>query len=511
MATMATEESGSFVSEGPVSFPAAQPAMPRVGDYELVASQSRMGRAYSSFAELTPGEEEVWVRGRIAALRAKGKSCFAVLRDSGDATSTVQACYFKEKTDPEESTKMLKWLGDLSEESVVDVCGKVVSANVKSCSRQDVEIQINRVFVVARAPQQLPFLVEDAGRSDAEILESQETEKPFASVSQEARLDNRWLDLRTPSGASVARLQAGVCRLFRSVLEENGFVEIHTPKLVAGESESGAGVFTTDYFGQTACLAQSPQLYKQMAVAGDLGRVYEIGPVFRAENSNSRRHLCEFTGLDFEMAIGEHYLEAVEVGHAAFKKLFDGLENDYPMQLETVRRRFPSEKPVVPDEPLVIHFQDALAMLDLDDGVDDLSSAQEIKLGQIVKEEHGVDFFVVDRYPSSARPFYTMPCPDDPSHSNSYDFFLRGQEICSGAQRCHDPTTLKQRLQSKGIDPDDAELSPSLRAYLTAFEHGAPPHAGCGFGLERILFLYLNLDNIRQASLFPRDPRRCAP
>ena len=167
---------------------------------------------------------------------------------------------------------------------------------------------------------------------------------------------------------------------------------------------------------------------------------------------------------------------------------------------------------MVGDAPLVLPFAeacDALRAAGRDIGAaDDLSGADELALGALVKETHGVDFFVVDRYPSAIRPFYTMPCADDPAASNSYDFFLRGQEICSGAQRVHDPALLRASLAAKGLDADASDLSKSLKSYLEAFDHGAPPHAGCGFGLERVVFLYLGLDNIRKASLFPRDPKR---
>ncbi|KAJ8614211.1 hypothetical protein CTAYLR_001115 [Chrysophaeum taylorii] len=478
----------SFVAEGPVEFSAVGDA--RVGEYAVPMSQSRGTRRYAGVESLgtraTPApQEDVWVRGRVATIRAKGNSCFIVVRSLGDPTETVQACYFKDKQDRERSTEMIKWLGRLAVESVVDVAGTLVEAEVKSCSRSNVEILVDRVFVVSPAPRQLPFLVEDAARTRAEIEASMGSDRPFAAVGQEARLDYRWLDLRTPATAATAKLQAAVCRLFRRTLEDEGFVEIHTPKLVGGESESGAGVFTTDYFGQKACLAQSPQLYKQLAVAGDLGRVFEVGPVFRAENSNTRRHLCEFTGLDFEMAIDEHYLEAVEVGYAVFKRIFDGLEREKGKELAAVRAHTHAPPVEAPDTPVVIHFQDAVAMLEAaGDRVDgDLSGANERNLGEIVKARFGADLFVVDRYPAALRPFYTMPCPDDPTYSNSYDFFLRGQEICSGAQRCHDPQILRDRLKQANIDLDD--LSPSLTSYILAFDHGAPPHAGCGFGLER--------------------------
>mmetsp|Transcript_26189 Transcript_26189/g.93452 ORF Transcript_26189/g.93452 Transcript_26189/m.93452 type:complete len:424 (-) Transcript_26189:17-1288(-) len=421
---------------------------------------------------------------------------------------TVQACYFKDKENAELSKEMLKWFADVPLESVVDIEGELVEANVRSCTTTNVEMQIKRMYVVTRAPKILPFLVEDAGRSDADIAASQSSDKPFASVPQDARLDNRWLDVRVPAHAAIFRIQAAVSRLFRSSLDDLGFLEIHSPKLIAGESESGAGVFKTDYFGETACLAQSPQLYKQMAIAGDMDRVYEVGPVFRAENSNTRRHLCEFTGLDFEMAVTAHYSEAIDVAHEVFKKIFAGLEEKHSKELGLVRTQYASEAPVISEQPVVIHFTDAAALVRSDGDLSDFSGAEELKIGELVKLSHGVDFIVIDQYPAALRPFYTMPNPADPALTNSYDFLLRGQEICSGAQRCHDPAVLKKVLEAKGVTE---VTSPSLLSYVTALEHGAPPHAGCGFGLERVVFLYLGLDNIRKASLFPRDPRRCAP
>merc|ERR1719223_2154014 len=198
----------------------------------------------------------------------------------------------------------------LTVKSIIDLEGTIVhGADVKQCSLQTVELNIQRIHAVTKAQAQLPFLVEDAARSEEEVEASQDTDRPFPRLGQELRLDNRWMDLRVPANNAIMRIQSAICQLFRESLYSQGFVEIHTPKLIAGESESGAGVFTTDYFGTTACLAQSPQLYKQMAISSDILRVFEIGPVFRAENSNTRRHLCEFTGLDLEMAINEHYME----------------------------------------------------------------------------------------------------------------------------------------------------------------------------------------------------------
>ena len=281
--------------------------------------------------------------------------------------------------------------------------------------------------------------------------------------------------------------------------------------MIAGESESGAGVFTTDYFGTTACLAQSPQLYKQMAIASDLNRVFEVGPVFRAEKSHTRRHLCEFTGLDLEMAIDEHYMETLEVIHNMFKHIFNGLETRFAKEMAVIREQYASEPLAFTEEPCVIHWPEAMDILkekgfDIGDGMGDLSGAMELALGEVVKEKHGTDFFMLDKYPSSIRPFYTMPDPEDGRFSNSYDIFIRGMEICSGAQRCHDPDLLVKIIEDKGIEAGDG-----LKSYIESFRHGVSPHAGAGIGLERVVFLYLGLDNVRKASMFPRDPNRCTP
>jgi len=374
-----------------------------------------------------------------------------------------------------------------------------------------VEVAIERIHAVSKAEAILPFLVEDAARSEAEVDASQDTDRPFPRLGQEIRLDHRWMDLRAPANNAIMRIQSAICQLFREYLYSQGFIEIHTPKLIEGESESGAEVFKTDYFGRTVSLAQSPQLYKQMAISSDLTRVFEIGPVFRAENSNTRRHLCEFTGLDLEMAIHDHYLEALEVVHNMFKHIFNGLETRYAKELSVVREQYFSEPVTFTEEPCVLHWPEAIEMLrergfDMGDGLDDLNGAQELALGAAVKEKYGTDFYMLDKYPSGVRPFYTMPDPDDSRFSNSYDMFLRGQEICSGAQRCHDPDMLVGILKEKGVVP-----SKGLEAYIDSFRHGVSPHAGAGIGLERVVFLYLGLDNVRKASMFPRDPNRCTP
>jgi len=494
---------------------AEEQTYPKMGDLTRIMSRSRTDRQFAHVRDLSspslhPPSSTVWLRGRLHSLRVKGGSCFLVLRQ--DSFHTVQACFFKDKEDPEASAKMVRYLKSLTLESIVDLQATIVpDADVRSCSVKTVELSLNRIYTVSRADPKLPFEIEDASRTESEIEASQGSERPFPRLGQEIRLDNRWLDLRVPANNAIFRLQSAICQLFRESLYDQGFVEIHTPKLIAGESESGAGVFKTDYFGTEACLAQSPQLYKQMAISSDLDRVFEVGPVFRAENSNTRRHLCEFTGLDLEMGIKDHYIETLEVVHTMFKHIFNGLETRFAKELSIVREQYHSEPLLFTDDVCVVHWDDGMEMLkdagmDIGDGMGDLTGAMELKLGELVREKYKTDFFMLDKYPSNIRPFYTMPDPEDDRFSNSYDMFIRGLEICSGAQRCHDPKLVTEILDKKGIEVGDG-----LKSYINSFKHGVNPHAGAGIGLERVVFLYLGLDNVRKASMFPRDPNRCSP
>jgi len=453
-------------------------------------------------------ESKVWIRARLATVRVKGKSSFAVLREK--SLHTVQCCKFKEKDDDGTSaTQIAKFFKRVPLESVVDVYGTVVESNVQSCTQDNVEIQIERAYCVSASTPMLPFLLADASRSEAEIEESLSTDRPYVRVLPDLRLDHRWLDLRVPANNAILRIQGAVCRLFRDSLTKRGFVEIHSPKLIAGESEGGAEVFRADYFGKVATLAQSPQIYKQMAISADLPGVFEVGPVFRAENSNTTRHLCEFTGLDLEMPINWNYNEVLQVVHQTLYDICSGLEADCKEELEVIRKMYPSTAPSVPKEPCIIHWEEGNAMLK-EKGMErnemaDLSTEEERTLGALVKEKYGVDLFFLDRYPSSVRPFYTMPNKDQPEYSNSYDLIFCGQEIGSGAQRCHDTELLEARCKELGVPMEP------LQPYIDSFRHGVPPHGGMGLGLERIVQLYLRLDNIRKAVMFTRDPLRLSP
>lgn len=293
--------------------------------------------------------QTVRVRGYLQTSRGVGKGVFVLIRST---LYTVQGVAFQNKT---VSQGMVKYIDGLPVESVVDMEGTVTIPNnpVDSASQKMVEIQITSFYCVSKAKQALPFLMEDACRPDDkkesdvgayDENEEVKREDGLVRVGDKNRLDNRWLDLRTPANQSIMRVESMVGCLFRECLLAKGFIELHAPKLIAGSSEGGADVFTLDYFGQPACLAMSPQLHKQMAAAcSGFERVFTTGPVFRAENSNTRRHMCEFTGFDLEMAIHEHYDEVMDVFSDLFIHIFDGLNERCKAELERVREQHPFE------------------------------------------------------------------------------------------------------------------------------------------------------------------------
>ena len=475
-------------------------------DTPIICSAVMTDKCYRQISDLTEDRigQQIWLRGRLVNSRTEGKGVFIILRQQ---LHTVQAVMFASSTIPKE---MVKYGKSLSLESIVDILAEVTKpeVSIESCTVKNVELSILEIHAISRA-QELPFLVEDAGRNEEEALSKQ-----LSTVNPDNCLNFRWIDLRTPANQSIFRIQSGVTQLFREFLLSKNFIEIHTPKLIGGASEGGANVFTLKYFNQPACLAQSPQLYKQMAAAcGGFDRVFEIGPVFRAENSNTHRHLCEFTGLDFEMAIVEHYYEALDVMSELFLYIFDGITERFAHELKIISQQYPFEPIKYMRPTLKLTFEEGINLLraaGTEDGKEasyeeDISTPHEKQLGKIVKEKYGTDFYIMDKYPLPVRPFYTMPDPNNNAVSNSYDVFIRGEEIVSGAQRVHDVNLLIERATSCGIPIQ------SIQSYVDAFKHGALPHAGGGIGLERVVMLYLGLKNIRKTSMFPRDPSRLTP
>jgi len=455
--------------------------------------------------------QPIVMHARLQTTRApSAKLVFLTFRQSMHCVQATLA-----QTPEKVSRQMVKWAAALTPETIVQVEGTIsrVPKPVESPSVtvKEAEVKVSKLHVLVPVTWegQLPFYVDDATRSDAEIEASQNTPRPLPPIALDTRLDNRVLDLRTPTNQAIFRLTHGVGRLFREFLENNQFIEIHTPKLQGAATESGASVFKVGYFKGEAFLAQSPQLAKQMAIAADFGRVYEIGPVFRAEDSNTNRHMTEFTGLDLEMAFQSHYHEVTELLMQLFLFIFRELPKRYAAEIATVQRQYPTEEFLVPEQPVCLHFKEAVQMLrdagyEVED-LDDLSTETERALGKLVRDKYHTDFYMLDKFPLGIRPFYTMPDPADKNYSNSYDYFMRGQEILSGAQRIHDAKFLEERLAEAGITVE------SMKDYVDAFRMGAPPHAGGGIGLERVVMLYLGLNNIRRVSMFPRDPKRLNP
>ncbi|KAI1780157.1 aspartyl-tRNA synthetase [Hypoxylon cercidicola] len=382
------------------------------------------------------------------------------------------------------SPHMIRWVQRLHPESLVHVTGtlKKPKSPVTSATISDLEVQIYSLHLVNPADD-LPF----------------DNYQPPETLRQ--RLSGRIMDLRHPSNHAVFRVRSMIVRKFREALEDQGFLEIQTPKLQPAATESGAEVFKVQYFGRTAFLAQSPQLAKQMVIAADFKKVYEIGPVFRAENSNTHRHLTEYTGLDVEMALKESYSELIQTMDKVLKVIFAAVQS--MPELQNVRERWPSKDLVWLDETPVIPFSEGIHML-RDDGreveEEDLSTRDEIRLGELVKERYQTDYYILDKFPANARPFYTHKA-EDPKWTNSFDIFLRGQEICTGGQRIHNAKELRASMAESGI------AEQGMEEYLTAFDLGPPPHGGAGLGLERIVMLLLELEDVRNASLFPRDPK----
>jgi len=422
---------------------------------------------------------------------------------------------------------MVKFAASIPAESVVRVHALIKKPKepVKSCTIQNLEAHVKKIYIISKADSQLPLQVADAERpipAEGEEPSAEEGARPFVGLN--TRLNHRVIDLRARQNHAIFKIKDGVEELFCEFLRTKGFTGIKTPKLIESASEGGANVFAIEYFATKAFLAQSPQLYKQMLISARFEKVFEVGPVFRAENSNTARHLTEFTGLDMEMEFEENYHEVVGLLEELMIYIFNGLATRYKKETELVRESYHVPEFKIPQAGKVprLTFAEGIAML-REDGVeigdfDDLSTPDEKRLGALVLKKYGSDFYVLDKFPLAIRPFYTMPAPEtygqtpgepNAGYSNSYDFFMRGQEIMSGAQRIHNADFLEKRMREH-LTPVDPK-SPGLKDYVDSFRYGCPPHAGGGIGLERIVMLYLGLPNIRLASLFPRDPQRLTP
>ncbi|MBN1280829.1 MAG: aspartate--tRNA(Asn) ligase [Candidatus Thermoplasmatota archaeon] len=425
--------------------------------------------------EISPQDynSSVTVAGWVEDVRNLGSIAFLILRD---AQGTLQLTLLKKKT-PE----VFEQLVSLPRESVLSVKG-LCKENEKV--RNGYEVLPETVTVLSTAETPLPLGVVDRVESDFDT-----------------RLDNRVLDLRKPEVQAIFRIRDAVLAAADEYLRSQHFLEVHTPKIIASSSEGGTDMFKLQYFEKQAFLAQSPQLYKQSLMATGLDRVYEIAWYFRAEEHNTRRHLNESTAIDVEMA----FIKDEEEVMAILEQLVHAMwtrASECSAELAVLQKTI-----TVPHLPFTrIAYDNVVEKLQQQNspiqwGVD-LSTEDERLLGDIMKED-GIDFYFITKYPLASKPFYTMPAGQ--KHSRGFDLECKGVEISSGSQRIHDVGLLTERLKACGLHPKDFE------AYLKAFRYGMPPHGGFGFGIERFLMELLDLSNIRECILFPRDRTRLTP
>jgi len=455
-------------------------------------------------------------------LRKMKKMIFVVLRKNN---LKVQCLLMKDK-----NPDAFQLLTELPEESTITVSGEITKAlqQIESCDVHQFEIAIQDIVVLSVA-KPLPFLIANANEiltSDENKEQPDDIENIRLKVPRATRLENRWLDLRATNNYIIVQLRSALINAIRRIaLDEEGFIEVSTPKIIPAISESGSSAFQLKYFGRDAYLAQSPQLYKQMLINGGLQGVFEVGPVFRAEHSLTYRHLCEFTGIDLELSIEpteDHYSLAKTIWSILFRSFEAFYTQNQPL-VEHILGETSAGKPVIPEEPIIIDFCQGAELLDAagfpQSKSEDIGAINEKELGRIVKEKYNTDLFVLINYPSAARPFYTMvdSTVDEQGnriyakYSKSYDFILRGGEILSGAQRNHDVEILKDRIKQSGITLDFETKSTGLEDYVRSFEYGTLPHGGCGMGVERLVMLYLGLSNVKSVATFPRDPKTIYP
>lgn len=421
--------------------------------------------------------QTVTIRGWVQDTRNLGGISFVTLRDR---FGTIQITLPKKKIDPE----LFETLTKLSRESVVAVTGEVKESNQTALG---VELIPCAAEVFSEAATPLPLGVVDK-----------------VNVEMDTRLNNRFMDLRKPEVRAVFEIRSAATVLIHEYMSGNGFVNVATPKINAAGAEGGATLFKVDYFGKPAFLAQSPQLFKQMLMSTGLDRVYEIGPAFRAENSNTTRHVTEFTSWDGEFCWIEKEEDVMDEIEKAVRYVVTGINERCAKSLEILGK----EKIEIGDAPFPkLTYAECLDIvrskgLDLKDG-EDLGTDGEKLVGEYMGEKGFVLYFICE-YPELEKPFYIME-KDGTPYSFSFDLDYKGQEISSGGQREHRYGKLVERMQKKGLDPADFE------DYLAAFKFGMPPHGGFGIGIDRFIEKMLDLPNVREAVLFPRDVNRLYP
>ena len=428
-------------------------------------------------SELLAGDltgETVRVNGAVHAIRDMGEVAFVILRKR---EGLLQCVYEEEKTNFD--------LKDLKEGATVEVKG-VVSKEDRAPN--GIEIRLSEIQVLSEPVEPMPLAIS----------------KWKLNTSLEANLNYRAISLRNVRERAKFRIQEGIVRGFRDFLYKEGFTEIHTPKLGAKSAEGGANLFKLEYFHRPAILQQSPQFYKQMMV-GVFDRVFETAPVFRAEKHNTKRHLNEYTSLDFEMGYIDGYEDIMAMETGFLQYTMELLSKEYAKELKMLNITLPNV-----DKIPAVRFDEAKQKVSEKYGRKicnpyDLEPEEEALIGKYYKEECGADFVFITHYPSKKRPFYAMDDPEDATYTLSFDLLFHGLEITTDGQRIHDYNELLAKIEKRGMTTEGMEQ------YLSAFKHGMPPHGGLGIGLERLTMQLVGEDNVRETTLFPRDLSRLEP
>lgn len=419
--------------------------------------------------------EVVKINGAVHVIRDMGTVAFVILRKR---EGLLQCVYEKETAEFDIKT--------IKEAATLEVTG-VLKQNEKAPN--GIEITMQKVEILSEPEaEMMPLAIS----------------KWKLNTSLEAKLNYRSIALRNIRERAKFRIQEGLTRAFRDFLYSQEFTEIHTPKIGAKGAEGGANIFKLEYFHRPAVLAQSPQFYKQMMV-GVFDRVFETAPVFRAEKHNTKRHLNEYTSLDFEMGYIDGFEDIMAMETGFLQYMVDLLKKDYEKELKILGVTLPNV-----DKIPTVRFDEAKRKVAEKYGRKirnpyDLEPEEEALIGQYFKEECDADFVFVTHYPSKKRPFYAMDDPADPTFTLSFDLLYHGLEITTGGQRIHDYNMLLEKIEKRGMTTEGMEQ------YMDTFKHGMSPHGGLGIGLERLTMKLIGEDNVRETTLFPRDMSRLEP
>ena len=423
--------------------------------------------------------QKVKVSGFAETIRKQGGIVFLVLRD---ITGSIQTVVIKGNAENFEK------IANLSLESVISIEG---DAKENTQAPNGIEVFIDSVEVLSVAQPELPIPVNEKGEGETNL---------------DTRLDWRYLDLRKEKNALIFKVWTLMDQIYTNFFTDQDFLQIHSPKLMSTPSETKAELFEVEYFDRKAYLAQSPQFYKQMAMSAGFEKIFEIGPVFRADPSFTSRHNSEFTGYDMEMSFIESHHDVMEMEEKLLVEIITAINKKFGEEIKSI---FGREIPI-PNTPFPkLAFSEAKQILK-DKGVvsekpADMSAEEERVIGEYVKEKYNHEFVFLIDYPIEGRPFYHMRFADNPKLTKSFDLLWNGLEITTGAQREHRYEVLKNQAIDKGLEVE------GLSGYLDFFKYGCPPHGGFGAGPSRFIMKMLGLDNIREATYLYRGVKRLTP